>query len=51
MLFGKDVDFALPVQALLERELPVEQLLEVSGIGEAVLDGLRDQIVLEDITK
>ena len=29
----------------------VEQLLEVSGIGEAVLDGLRDQIVLEDITK
>ena len=26
----------------------VEQLLEVSGIGEAVLDGLRDQIVLED---
>ena len=29
----------------------VKQLLEVSGIGEAVLDGLRDQIVLEDITK
>ena len=25
-----------------------EQLLEVSGIGEAVLDGLRDQIVLEE---
>ena len=26
----------------------VEELLEVSGIGEVVLDGLRDQIVLED---
>lgn len=26
----------------------VEQLLEVSGIGEKVLDGLRDQIILED---
>ena len=26
----------------------VEDLLEVSGIGEKVLDGLRDQIVLED---
>ena len=25
-----------------------EDLLEVSGIGESVLDGLRDQIVLED---
>ena len=25
-----------------------EDLLEVKGIGEAVLDGLRDQIVLED---
>ena len=25
-----------------------EDLLEVSGIGETVLDGLRDQIVLED---
>ena len=31
MLFGKDVDFALPVQALLERKLPVEQLLDVLG--------------------
>ena len=26
----------------------VEELLEVSGIGEVVLDRLRDQIVLED---